>query len=225
MKESVRYQFALIPGKIRGDVRITIDTQRPSEYSSESGDAKNISMNFLPIISVTIVRPSTVDETGKRVRAPWNPADSLGMTKYNFPLFVRQMKALQENMKTPDLYTYVGERLELNEKKAETIRDVFPIGNVTVELSAVVIVQETPSGDKRIEGVKIKFNNEQSSVILTLNELDSLVYNMEHLDIDSISFLMYLNFITRPKFNKSNTFNESTLKPLVDILPKEDDFD
>ena len=91
------------------------------------------------------------------------------------------------------------------------------IGNVTLELSAVVIVQDDES---RIEGIKMKFNNEQSSVLLTLNELTSLIYNLDHLDVDSVALMLYMNYITKP--DKPTTFDSSSLQqPVVDILPKD----
>lgn len=222
MKETVRYQFALIPGKLRAEIKLTIDLQRPSEYYTNGDDQKGLSMNFLPLVTLTIARPTVTDENGNKVKPPYNNNDQLGMTKYNFPLFMRQATAFQEKMKTPDLYTYIGERLELNEKKAEEVRDVFPIGNSMVELSAVIITRDTEK-NSRIEGIKIKFNNEQSTVVLTINEYDSLIYNLEHVDIDNLALNLYLNFITRPARSRQKNFNENTLKPLVDIVPKDDD--
>ena len=52
------------------------------------------------------------------------------------------------------VHTYHGKRLELNEEVAAKIRRVFMIGNVTLELSAVVVVQQDES---RVEGIKVKF--------------------------------------------------------------------
>lgn len=224
MKQFVRYQFLLIPGKLRGEIRITIDDARAPEFTSETNGNISTNITFLPIISFTIVKPSSVDESGNRVRASYSMSDTLGMTKFNLPLFLRQLKAMQENMKIPDLYTYQGKRLELNEEKAEKVRDVFPIGNVTVELSSVIITQVNVNGeDERIEGVKIKFNNEQSSVTLSINEFDSLIWNIEHLNIDGVSLTLYLNYIKSS--DKPKVYTQDNLKPLVDILPKEDDFD
>ena len=91
------------------------------------------------------------------------------------------------------------------------------IGMTTVEISPVVIVQD----DSRLEGVKMKFNNEQSSVLLTLNDLTALQDNINRFDIDSIAMLLYLNYIKRPDHPK----NFSALNPpTVDIVPKNHDF-
>ena len=46
--------------------------------------------------------------------------------------------------------------------------------------------------------IRISTVTEQSTFLLTLNELNSLVYNLTHLDVDSVSMLMYLNYISRP---------------------------
>jgi len=196
------------------DVRLIIDN-RGAEYSSISNDGgKNTTISFYPTININITRQSTMGEDGKLVRAPWNPNDSLGMTKYNAPIFIKEIAGIQKDMEIPELYTYHGKRLELNEEVAAKIRRVFMIGNVTLELSAVVVVQPDES---RVEGIKVKFNNEQSSFLLTLNELNSLVFNLTHLEVDSISMLMYLNYITRPDHPKA--FDSSTLQSKVDILP------
>ena len=76
--------------------------------------------------------------------------------------------------------------------------------------------------DTRVEGIKMKFNNEQSSVLLTLNELDSLVFNLRNMDVDSVALLLYLNYINKPAGTKN--FNANALTPKVDIAPKESEF-
>ena len=68
-----------------------------------------------------------------------------------------------------------------------------------------------------IIGSHVKFNNEQSSILLTLNDLDSIIFNLNHIDVDSIALLMYTNFVKRGEINSS--FNN--IKQNVDILPKE----
>lgn len=140
------------------------------------------------------------------------------MTKFNLPIFTQELEGIIQDMKIPELYTYHGKRLELNEEVAGKIRRPFVVGNVTIELSAVVIIQD----DNRLEGVKLKFNNEQSSVLLTLNELSSLCDNLKKLDVDTISMLLYINWINRP--DRPKTFNRLDSTPKVDILPKERDF-
>lgn len=216
MKQVVKYQNFVVPGKLRSEVRITID-EKGAEYATTYEGNKSTSISFYPIISLSIIRNPTMDENGNKVKVPWNPNDTLGMTKYNLPIIINELKGIQEDLKITDLYTYHGKRLELNEEVASKIRRVFMIGSVTLELSAVVIVQDD---DSRIEGIKIKFNNEQSSVLLTLNELTSAIFNLDHIDVDSISMLMYLNYVSKPE--KPTIFDASSLQPKVDILPKDD---
>lgn len=216
MKQNVKYRSLVIPGKLTIEIRIMID-DRGGEYLSSFDGNKSTSISFFPIVSMTLTKPAELDDNGNRVRAPWNPNDNLGMTKFNMSIMYNNLKAIQEDMKTPELYTYHGKRLELNEEAAAKIRKVYLIGNTTIELSAVVVLNT--ADDSRVEGIKMKFNNEQSSVLLTLNELDSLIYNLGHMDIDSIAFLMYLNYINKP--DKPKTFDASTLTPKVDIAPKD----
>lgn len=214
MKQIVRYRYLTIPGKLTGELRITID-DRAAEYSSafEGGTSTNISL--YPIIGLNIIRPAETDANGNRIKAVWNPNDSIGMTKYTFPIFVNELKGIDKDMKIPDLYVYRGDRLELNQQVAEKVRRVFMIGTVTIEFSAVIIV----NNDQQVEGIKIKFNNEQSSVLLTLNELTALKYNLEHLDIDTIVFMMYKDYC-------NPTIKHGSPNPKTDIIPpKKQNFD
>lgn len=216
MKQYVRYQSSVVPKKLKVEVRITIN-ERGGEYTSEFDGNISTNISFFPIVTLIIQRPNEVDDLGNKTKAPWNPNDSLGMSRFNMPILVNKLKTISENMKITELYTYQGKRLELNEKIAEKVRDVFVIGNVTVELSAVVIIQPD---DTRIEGVKMKFNNEQSSVLLTLNDLEILTYNLDHMDVDSIALLMYLNYIKRSDHPKILENKDLKPQPNVDILPK-----
>ncbi len=221
MKQIIKCLCLTLPKKLRVDLRLIIDDRNNTEFISMREDIKNISVNFYPTIGVSIIRPREIDENGKFQSAPWNPDDNLGMTKYNFPTFVNELKGIQKDLRIPKLYTYQGKRLELNEAEAEKIRRVFMIGNMTIELSAVVITKaDTDGTDMRIEGIKMKFNNERSSVLLTLNDLDSLVYNLDHLDIDSLAMLMYLNYATKPNHPMNfDTAGREAPKPNVDIQP------
>lgn len=217
MKQTTSYRFLTIQGKLKGDLKIIIDTERNPEYTSTGASGNNISLTFYPLVNLTIVRPSTTDENGQRIQAPWNVNDSLSMNKFNVAIFRKELTEIIKSMEITELYTYHGTRLELNEEMAEKVRRVFMIGMTTVEISPVVIVQD----DSRLEGVKMKFNNEQSSVLLTLNDLTALQDNINRFDIDSIAMLLYLNYIKRPDHPK----NFSALNPpTVDIVPKNHDF-
>ena len=219
MKHTVKYRVLSISNKLSMEARIIVDDTK-SVYSGTYEGSKFTNLNINPIIGMSIFRPIESDENGMRVKAPWNPNDHLILTKYTFPILFEELNGIQQDMKKPELYTYHGKRLELNETLAESIRRVFMIGDTTVELSAVVIVQ---SDESRVEGIKMKFNNEQSSVLLTLNELTSLVFNMDHLDIDSLTLSMYSTFInTSNKNTSSSTINMDFPMPTtnVDIVPK-----
>jgi len=218
MKHTVKYRVLNIVSKLYMEVRIIVDDKN-SEYNSIYEGNKFTSLNINPLVGLTITRAIETDENGNRIKAPWNPNDNLVMTKYNLPILYEELYGIQQDMKKPELYTYHGKRLELNESLAENIRRVFVIGNTTVELSAVVIVQPDES---RVEGIKMKFNNEQSSVLLTINELTSLVFNIGKLDVDSIALCMYNGFVNKDNKGINNTINNSNDFPLpnVDILPK-----
>lgn len=218
MKNIVKYRCLAIPRKLTVELRITIDDRTPGEFISSFDGNKSNNISLFPLISINLTKSSEVDETGVRIKAPWNPNDNLGMTKFSFPIFIEEFNCIKEDMKTPNLYTYHGKRLELNEEVAQKIRRVFVIGNTTLELSAVVLIK--PEDESRVEGIKMKFNNEQSSVLLTLNEMTSLLYTLKHIDVDSLSLAMYTNYVSRP--DKIKTFDPNTLSltPQVDIKPK-----
>ena len=215
MKHVIKYRVLNIPNKLTMEVRYTLSNY---DGTIERDGAKYSCLNINPLIGISIVKNADVDENGIKVKAPWNPNDHIGMTKYNLPILYDELYGIQQDMKKPELYTYHGTRLEINETLAEEIRRVFIIGNITVELSAVVIVQNDES---RVEGIKMKFNNEQSSVMLTLNELTSLIFNINHLNVDGIAISMYNTFITSNKgLITSNTVNVDFPLPTVDIVPK-----
>ena len=214
MKQILKYHSFTIPSKLRCDIKLTIDETRQSEYNGSIEGNLITNISLYPIISLSIIRAFEMDEDGKRIRGPWNPNDSLVMTKYTLPIFISELETIQKDMKIPELYTYHGKRLELNEEIAEKIRRVFMIGNTTLELSTVVIVQDD---ETRVEGIKVKFNNEQSSILLTLNDLDSIIFNLNHIDVESIALMMYTNFVKRGEINSSS----NNIKQNVDILPKE----
>lgn len=214
MKQTTSYRFLSIQNKIRGDLKIIIDTDRNPEYVSNNASGTNTSIAFYPIVTLTIVKPPRIDENGQRVQVPWTINDSLSMNKINLAIFKNEFKEIMNGMKTPELYTYHGKRLELNESIAEEVRRVFMINpTMTVELSPVVIMQD----DDRLEGIKIKFNNEQSTVTLTLNEVTGFYEVINKLEIDSVAMLLYLNYASRP--DKPKQF-DALNPPNVDIVPK-----
>lgn len=214
MKQVVRYLNLLIPSKLRVETRITVDdsSNRLIESVFERDADKFTNITLYPIVSISLIKPTEIDEDGRRVRSTWNPNDNLGLTKFSLPVFINELVGIQKDMSIPELYSYRGTRLELNEEIASKIRRVFMVGQTTLELSAVVIVTVE---ENRVEGIKMKFNNENSSVLLTLNELAALSYTLQHMDLDSLSMLMYLNFCQR-----GITYTNRSQSPEVDIIPK-----
>lgn len=223
MKQIVKYRILTIPTKVTLDLRITVD-DRAVEYTSMFEGSKTTNITCFPMLSLGLVKASEIDENGQRIKTPWNPNDNLPMTKFSLPIFIEELAAIKKDMTIPELYTYHGKRLELNESLASKVRRVFMVGNTTIELSAVVLIK--PDDESRIEGIKMKFNNEQSSVLLTLNEMNSLLYNLQHVNIDLLAMTLYLHYMKSP--NKQNNYNTNDLPivaaPKVDIKPKESEF-
>ena len=224
MKQIVRYRFMTIPSKLTGELRITID-ERSAEYNSQFDGGRSTNIALFPIIAVAITRPNEIDEKGNKIRAPWNPNDSIGMTKFTFPIFINELKAMMRDMKIPELYTYQGNRLELNTKISEKYRHVFMLGNTAIEFSPVVITQPD---ETKVEGVKLKFNREESSVLLTLNELEALLYNLNSLNVDLLSLQLYKTYITKVSYSEGRAYRNPNPEKLIDVSnnnhPKEMDF-
>ena len=98
----------------------------------------------------------------------------------------------------------------MSEVYAKKLTHSFMISNTAVEISPALIVREDPSDETkfdRLEGIKLKFNTEQSSTYLTINEMDSLVYNLTHLDIDNLALMLYTHYVKR------NTYNAPSIVP------------
>ena len=210
MKQIVRYRFMTIPNKLNGELKISVD-DRGAEYAIAYESGKSTTIGIFPIISIVIARQPEIDDSGNRTRPAWNINDSLGLTKFTLPVFIRELKGMEKDLQISDLYSYQGTRLELNTEVAQKVRRAFMLGNMAVELTAVVIEQ---SDERRIEGIKMKFNNEQSTVLLTLNELTALIYNVEHINVDDLTLQLYLAYIER---KKSVHTRESTAKSVIDI--------
>ena len=105
------------------------------------------------------------------------------------------MREIYNNFKEPKLFSYTGERLELNAKLAEKFRKVFMIGDTTIELSIVVINELENDREIFYEGLKVKFNNEDHVGLLNINDLSSLLYTLTHVDMDSLALSLYKTYI------------------------------
>lgn len=216
MKQIVRYRFMTIPNKLHADIRLTVDDDSRAELKSTYEGGKSTNLVLLPMINLQIVKPLESDANGRRFRPLPQLNDSIGLTKFNLPTFIMELKAIFNDMKTPDLYTYRGDRLDINEGLADKVRRAFIIGRTSIELRPIIIEQPNETGAiDRIEGIKMKFNNESSIVYLTLREVESILWTFNHLDIDNLILNMYLSFIDR-----SSTSSYERSKPVVDIVPK-----
>ena len=83
--------------ELRVDVKVITDDSNVSEYVSSGGDV--CSLTLYPLVSISIVRGFEIDENGVRVRPPWNPNDSLPLTKYNVAVFLKELKEIANDMK------------------------------------------------------------------------------------------------------------------------------
>ena len=213
MRQIVRYRFMTIPNKLVGEMRITVD-ERSAEYTANFDGGKATNISLFPVINLQMLQPAdTSDSLSVYGKTGWDMNASIGLTKFTFPIFLEELKAINRGLRKPDLYVYHGTRLELNSREAEKARRVFMIGNTTVEFSPVVI----DTAENKLEGVKIKFNNEKASILLTVNELNVLLYNLTALNIDLLAFTMYLNYVT-----KGDNYHMAKPRRLVDIAPKMD---
>jgi hypothetical protein len=195
-------------------MRIITDSNKPPEYINTFNGDNHASLTLYPILGLNIVRETSTDENGAFVKPTWNPNDMLTMNKYSIPVFINELNSIYQALKLPDAYKYTGKRLELNESIASEHRKVFMIGQTTVELSMVVITQVDES---RVEGIKMKFNNEQSSVLLTINDIETLLFNLTHSNIDLLAVNLY-NFF-RDKSPSSKSLPDIDIQPIVDIQP------
>jgi hypothetical protein len=220
MKNQIKYQIVSVPSKLRFEIKLLVDdTKDRGEYVASINGDKFTSLTIYPILSLSIIRIAETDENGNKVKAPYNPNDTLSMGRYNYPIFVNELNDIHKDFSTPELYSYVDKRLEMNDELANKIRKVFSIGNTVIEISPVVIIQPD---ETKVEGMKMKFNNEQSSVLLTLNDVESLLFTMKTIDLDSIIINLYNNYI---KSGVKNYSSESPAggfnKPSIDIIPKD----
>lgn len=213
MRQIVRYRFMTIPNKLVGEMRITVD-ERSAEYTAQFDGGRSTNISLFPVINLQMLQPAdTSDSISTFAKSGWDPNASIGLTKFTFPIFFEELKAINRGLRKPDLYSYHGTRLEINPKEAEKARRVFMIGTTTIELAPVVI----DTAENKLEGIKMKFNNERASILLTVNELTVLVYNLNSLNIDLLAFNMYLNYVS-----KGENFHNARPRRIVDIAPKEE---
>ena len=226
MKKTAKARVLIIPSKLTVDISVTFDSERSQRFgtgeivSDYNGDIYT-TLNLAPLIILAITRTGEMDENGVRQRPAYNQGDRLAMTRYQLPIFINALDRTYESLKIPEMFSYVSKRLTVNEELAEKARRVFAIGTyTTVELVPVVILQPD---ETRIEGIKVKFNNEDSTVLLTLNDVESLLFNLKTMNVDSTVMMLYRNYLS------GSTATAATQRlpqqpRTVDIKPKADEF-
>ena len=103
MKQVLRYQALTVPGKLRVEVRLIVD-DRGVESHFAGDSSQNVSISPRPFIVANIIRPTETDENGQRMRAPWDPADSLSMTKYTLPIFLEELRSRSCTLTTVNVW-------------------------------------------------------------------------------------------------------------------------
>lgn len=222
MKKQIKYHILSIPNKLTFDIKLTLDENNKGIFTSNINDVSYTTLNLFPMITLGIIRPPVIGDDGIKMKAPYNPNDAIVLGRYIYPKFVCCLEDIYNGMKIPELYSYTDKRLELNDEIAEKIRKVFVVGTTMtnmIELAAVVIVQPDES---RVEGIKMKFNNEASSVLLTLNDMESLLFTMKFIDIDSIVMHMFQHYLRNNTSNEININRSNIPIPNIDILVPKD---
>ena len=87
MKKSLKYTLLTIPNKLQVGIKAIVEDTGvlASEYISPTKEF--VALKLYPLITLSIVRPYEMDESGVRRRLNWSPNDSLPLTKYTLPVF------------------------------------------------------------------------------------------------------------------------------------------
>lgn len=204
-RENIRYTFITIPEKLKGTIRLSID-MAAAEYRSFGDYANTTAISIFPYIDLQILRPMVFDEaTGRNVRPKTGDrGDWLPMNKFNFPMFCREFGEACDSLKIREMYAYTGTRLDLNDALAETHKRSFKIGDYAVEIIPTILETE----QERLEGLRITINSEPHSVSLTLNEITSLRWSLEHLDVDNLALTLYNRVVNPTKTDSSTPFSQ-----------------
>ena len=225
MKKQVKYKLLTIPKKLSIDIKIWEDSSpnnrfRTGEFTNDRNGDIFTTVSLFPTVTVSLTKPGEMDENGQYQKSPYNINDNVGLTKYQLPIFIMELDRVNKALQIPELYSYINKRLTVNEELAEKHRRVFMSGNIMVELSPVVI---TGIDDVMVEGIKMKFNNEQSTVLLTLNEIEVILFSLKNLDVDSIALMLHLNYLNgngAQMLNGTTEMSSNTMSNSIDIKPK-----
>jgi hypothetical protein len=191
--------LTIFPNKLGVEIRVTVDPNRRygnGEFISTGADgAVYTTLSVSPLIVISILRPGEVTDTGLRVRAPYNNNDHLRLNTAQTPIFAAELNNIMDAIKIPEMFSYAGKRLIVNEELAQAKRRTFTIGGgnlgTVVDMVPVVILQPD---ETRVEGIQLKFNDDSSSVLLTLNDMESLYHCVKNTQFDHIALDMYVHF-------------------------------
>lgn len=213
MKTTIVYHVLTVPKKLRMEIKLILDNDRSSEYINSSTDGTFATVRLYPMITLSIVREIQRDESGMIIKQPFVLSDTLSMSRYTLAVFKSEFEDLYRLMKEKDVYTYHGKRLELNEKIADEIKKLFQLSKTVVEITPTLLISPDDI-DQKIEGVKLKFNNEASSVLLSINDMTALVETMNNISIDTITTWMYKEYKNAtPRSYNSPNFKEIEVAP------------
>ena len=199
-----------IPGKLKCEIRVTINTEGTmrTESTYSSANSEGYTLNLAPLYQITIIRRNDSESGVPPVR---NMSDSISLTKYHMSIFLDNLTAVYNGLKIPSMYGYdAGNKLQLNEVEATKIIKIFKVWNTAIEMAPVVILN---SDDTRMEGIKLMFSNEESMVLLTLTDIEALMFGMNNADMDAVAIGLF-------QASKSTDFQKTNFdKPATNTSP------
>ena len=81
--------------------------------------------------------------------------------------------------------------MELNETEAKKVHRSFLCGRSSVIMDPTVITQD----DTYYEGMRLMFNGEGSIVLLPIDDIRTLAYTFNTLDIHALAMQLYQNYL------------------------------
>lgn len=192
MKARIKYNLLRIHNKLAIDFSIVLDTERdkyPLFRINHVNENVFMDLNLNPFIQLSILR--FAEDGSFQTQQEWNPSDHLSLTKATFPIFLHNLNGILKDFEIPKLYSYRGSRLELNESEAKKVHRSFLCGRSTVVMDPTVITQD----DTYYEGMRLMFNGEGSIVLLPIDDIRTLAYTFNALDIHTLAIQLYQNYL------------------------------
>lgn len=202
MKKVIRYNLGTIPKKLIFEFRMTFDDSDRFHAGLRTNIVENgdtfIQLQLFPIINITIFRENIQNADGIFQRKEFDPNDNLLLTRYSLPIFINNLERLMQDFKIPELYHFIGNRLEVNDKLQKEYKRVFMINRMAISLIPVVI-EEGDVEHTYHEGISMEFNSENNNVLLTLDDISSLLYILKNINMDIMAIELFNNFIQHRK--------------------------